>query len=161
MPDMQIEIDHFIMSVSDWDVSREFYEKVVGAEIVDHPDGNFALRFGKTQLNLLGPGINTIQTAKVKSQPGCVDMCFVWPGTPEEAIAHLDKHGAQREAGPVARFGARGRGVSTYFRDPDGALLEFISYHREPTEQEIEDGYKTQELMDPSLRLHGEVEVNG
>lgn len=154
-----IEIDHFIMSVSDWDVSREFYEKVVKAEVVDHPDGNFALRFGKQQLNLLGPGINTIQTAKVKSQPGCVDMCFVWDGTPEEAVAHLDEHGAQREAGPVARFGARGRGVSVYFRDPDGALLEFISYSRKPTEEEIVGGYETQALMDPSQRLYGEVEA--
>jgi catechol 2,3-dioxygenase-like lactoylglutathione lyase family enzyme len=29
---------------------------------------------------------------------------------------------------PVPRFGARGRGISVYFRDPDGSLLEFISY---------------------------------
>jgi catechol 2,3-dioxygenase-like lactoylglutathione lyase family enzyme len=28
----------------------------------------------------------------------------------------------------VERFGARGAGTSIYFRDPDGSLLEFISY---------------------------------
>jgi catechol 2,3-dioxygenase-like lactoylglutathione lyase family enzyme len=28
----------------------------------------------------------------------------------------------------VARAGARGEGSSVYFRDPDGSLLEFISY---------------------------------
>jgi catechol 2,3-dioxygenase-like lactoylglutathione lyase family enzyme len=32
------------------------------------------------------------------------------------------------ELGPVARDGARGRGTSVYFRDPDGSLLELISY---------------------------------
>jgi len=29
---------------------------------------------------------------------------------------------------PIQRFGARGAGTSVYFRDPDGSLLEFISY---------------------------------
>jgi catechol 2,3-dioxygenase-like lactoylglutathione lyase family enzyme len=29
----------------------------------------------------------------------------------------------------MERFGARGSGTSVYFRDPDGSLLEFISYH--------------------------------
>jgi catechol 2,3-dioxygenase-like lactoylglutathione lyase family enzyme len=32
------------------------------------------------------------------------------------------------ELGPVPRHGARDAGVSVYFRDPDGSLLEFISY---------------------------------
>jgi catechol 2,3-dioxygenase-like lactoylglutathione lyase family enzyme len=32
------------------------------------------------------------------------------------------------ELGPVPRTGARGSGTSVYFRDPDGSLLEFISY---------------------------------
>ena len=30
--------------------------------------------------------------------------------------------------GPLERFGAKGAGRSVYFRDPDGSLLEFISY---------------------------------
>jgi catechol 2,3-dioxygenase-like lactoylglutathione lyase family enzyme len=32
------------------------------------------------------------------------------------------------ELGPVQRFGRGGRGTSVYFRDPDGSLMEFISY---------------------------------
>jgi catechol 2,3-dioxygenase-like lactoylglutathione lyase family enzyme len=32
------------------------------------------------------------------------------------------------ELGPVLRAGAQGVGKSVYFRDPDGSLLEFISY---------------------------------
>lgn len=32
------------------------------------------------------------------------------------------------ELGPVERVGGRGTGTSVYFRDPDGSLLELISY---------------------------------
>jgi catechol 2,3-dioxygenase-like lactoylglutathione lyase family enzyme len=32
------------------------------------------------------------------------------------------------ELGPIARYGARDAGISIYFRDPDGSLLEFITY---------------------------------
>jgi len=28
----------------------------------------------------------------------------------------------------MERFGAKGRGTSVYFRDPDGSLMEFMSY---------------------------------
>jgi len=28
----------------------------------------------------------------------------------------------------MQRFGAKGQGTSVYFRDPDGSLMEFISY---------------------------------
>jgi catechol 2,3-dioxygenase-like lactoylglutathione lyase family enzyme len=30
----------------------------------------------------------------------------------------------------MQRFGAKGNGTSVYFRDPDGSLMEFISYRR-------------------------------
>jgi catechol 2,3-dioxygenase-like lactoylglutathione lyase family enzyme len=32
----------------------------------------------------------------------------------------------------MQRFGAKGEGTSVYFRDPDGSLMEFISYAGEP-----------------------------
>ena len=53
---------------------------------------------------------------------------LVWDGTPDEAIAHLIAHGVAPELGPVPRNGAGGAGQSVYFRDPDGTLLELISY---------------------------------
>jgi catechol 2,3-dioxygenase-like lactoylglutathione lyase family enzyme len=36
------------------------------------------------------------------------------------------------ELGPVPRNGARGPALSVYFRDPDGSLLEFLSYQWSP-----------------------------
>jgi len=44
------------------------------------------------------------------------------------ALEHLKSKGVAVELGPVLRAGARGTGKSVYFRDPDGSLLEFISY---------------------------------
>jgi catechol 2,3-dioxygenase-like lactoylglutathione lyase family enzyme len=52
----------------------------------------------------------------------------VWPGTTEDALAHLRRNNVEVEDGPVARSGGRGRGTSIYFRDPDGSLLELITY---------------------------------
>jgi catechol 2,3-dioxygenase-like lactoylglutathione lyase family enzyme len=43
-------------------------------------------------------------------------------------LAHLRRHQVKLEEGPVARSGGRGWGVSVYFRDPDGSLLELITY---------------------------------
>jgi catechol 2,3-dioxygenase-like lactoylglutathione lyase family enzyme len=53
---------------------------------------------------------------------------FEWPGLIDEARAHLHAHAVEVELGPVERSAARGMGTSLYFRDPDGALLELISY---------------------------------
>jgi catechol 2,3-dioxygenase-like lactoylglutathione lyase family enzyme len=66
--------------------------------------------------------------ARLPVQPGNSDICFVWPGPVEGAIAHLQEQQVVVEVGPVTRHGAQGQGTSVYFRDPDGSLLEFISY---------------------------------
>ena len=65
-------------------------------------------------------------------RPGNSDLCFVWDGSIEGAVEHLQTNGVEVELGPVDRFGAGGTGTSVYFRDPDGSLLEFISYVTRP-----------------------------
>jgi catechol 2,3-dioxygenase-like lactoylglutathione lyase family enzyme len=63
------------------------------------------------------------------AKPPCGDLCFVWDGTAAQLKAWLDAAGARVEEGPVARQGGRkAEGSSTYIRDPDGNLLEFIIY---------------------------------
>jgi catechol 2,3-dioxygenase-like lactoylglutathione lyase family enzyme len=61
-------------------------------------------------------------------RPGNSHHCFRWEGPISAAIEHLERHGVAVELGPVPRAGAHGDGTSVYFRDPDGSLLELISY---------------------------------
>jgi catechol 2,3-dioxygenase-like lactoylglutathione lyase family enzyme len=123
-----VKLDHCVIHVTDWEISNTFYRDVLGAELVRREDGGWSYRFGDEQLNLHGPGVSPVPVAKLPVQPGNSDLCFEWPGPIDEAREHLERNGVEVEMGPVERFGARGTGTSVYFRDPDGSLLEFISY---------------------------------
>ena len=122
-----LRIDHVVIAVSDWERSNAFYRDVLGAEIVERGDG-YAYRIGDQQLNVHGPGVDVSIVARVPVRPGNSDLCFVWPGTAEQMVEHLQRQGVEVELGPVERAGARGTGRSVYFRDPDGTLLELLSY---------------------------------
>jgi len=125
---MEIRFDHCVIHVSDRRRSNAFYREVLGAELVGDPDGVAMYRFGEQQLNVHGPGLEPDPVARLPVQPGGSDLCFVWPGPIEDAIDHLRAHSVVVELGPVRRQGAGGEGRSVYFRDPDGSLLELISY---------------------------------
>ncbi len=124
----RLRLDHCVIAVTDWERSTRFYRDVLGAELVELELGRFAYRFGEQQLNVHGPGSDSRPRAADPVRPGNSDLCFRWAGSIEEAAAHLAEHGVEAELGPVERQGAGGRGQSVYFRDPDGSLLEFISY---------------------------------
>ena len=121
------KLDHCVIHVTDWERSNAFYRDVLGAELVKRPAG-YAYRFGDKQLNVHGPGVKPAEVARLPVAPGNSDLCFEWSGAIEAAIAHLAACGVAVEAGPMQRFGAKGAGTSVYFRDPDGSLMEFISY---------------------------------
>ena len=87
-----------------------------------------AYRFGTEQLNVHDPGVRADPVARIPVAPDNSDLCFEWPGAIESASTHLREHDVRIEQGPVKRNGVRGLGLSVYFRDPDGSLLEFISY---------------------------------
>ncbi|HWE79517.1 MAG TPA: VOC family protein [Pseudolabrys sp.] len=120
-------LDHCVIHVTDWERSNNFYVEVMGAELVKRPAG-FAYRFGDRQLNVHGPGVHPAEVARLPVQPGNSDLCFEWHGPIEGAIAHLEARNVDIHRGPIQRFGAKGTGTSVYFRDPDGSLMEFMSY---------------------------------
>ncbi|GLL10607.1 hypothetical protein GCM10017577_17470 [Pseudonocardia halophobica] len=92
-------------------------------------------RLSGQMLNVHGPGLvdatDPSMLARLPVRPGGSDLCFRWPGDIADACAHLDRCGVVVQTGPCQRSGARGAGVSVYFRDPDGTLLEFITYPAE------------------------------
>ena len=128
MVDRRIKLDHSVIHVTEWARSNRFYGDVLGAELIDRGNNTWAYRFGSEQLNVHGPGVTAHPLAQVPVAPGNSDLCFEWSGPIEDAVAHLHAHDVVVEEGPVDRNGARGAGRSVYFRDPDGSLMEFISY---------------------------------
>jgi catechol 2,3-dioxygenase-like lactoylglutathione lyase family enzyme len=128
MAGLGTKLDHCVIHITDWSRSNAFYRDVLGAELVDRGNGTWVYRFGSEQLNVHGPGVQAGEVARVPVAPGNSDLCFVWDGPIDGAVAHLRGCGVEIEEGPVIRHGARGAGRSVYFRDPDGSLMEFISY---------------------------------
>jgi catechol 2,3-dioxygenase-like lactoylglutathione lyase family enzyme/quinol monooxygenase YgiN len=127
-PIADVRLDHVVIAVSDWQRSNDFYRDVLGAELIELPRGRWAYRLGTQRLKVHGPGSEATPVARTPVAPGNSDLCFAWPGTAQEAIERLRSHDVEVIEGPVERQGARGEGHSVYFRDPDGSLLEFISY---------------------------------
>jgi catechol 2,3-dioxygenase-like lactoylglutathione lyase family enzyme len=123
----KLKIDHCVIHVSDWARSNRFYADVMGAEVIERQKG-FAYKFGDFLLNCHGPGVVAKAVARVPVAPGGSDLCFEWPGPLVEAVAHLNARNVAIELGPIATRGAKGDATSVYFRDPDGSLLEFMSY---------------------------------
>jgi catechol 2,3-dioxygenase-like lactoylglutathione lyase family enzyme len=122
-----VTFDHCVIHVSDWERSNAFYRDVIGADVIPNGAG-FVYRIGTAQLNCHGPNLQPEPKARLPVPPGGSDLCFTWPGPIEGAIAHLTAKNVAVELGPVRRVGVGGTGTSVYFRDPDGSLMEFISY---------------------------------
>lgn len=124
---MNVRLDHVVIAVSDRRRADAFYRDALGAKIVER-DGRAFYRVGDQQLNVHTTGVSPAAVARIPVVPGGSDLCFEWPGPIDDAIAHLRRMGVAIENGPLLRQGARGQGTSVYFRDPDGSLLELISY---------------------------------
>lgn len=131
-----LRLDHVIIHVSDWQATTAFYRDVIGAEVVENPEGAanplgaWALRVGGQQINVHGPwpGREGQCCPPPLNKPGTTDLCFEWPLSLDEARSHLEDHGVALTDGPIRRFGSRGWGTSVYFRDPAGNEIEFICY---------------------------------
>src|SRR5262249_1683247 len=108
-------LDHVRIPGSDWGRSNGVYPGVPRAGAGERGDG-YAYRFGDQQLNVHGPGLEPSIVARDPVRPGNSDLCFVWSGTADQAVEHLRSRGVEIELGPVERPGARGVGMSVYFR---------------------------------------------
>jgi catechol 2,3-dioxygenase-like lactoylglutathione lyase family enzyme len=127
-------LDHVVIVVRDFEIALAFYTGALGCEplgVDDWRQGRRrfpSLRAGRTMISVHQAG-RPVGLDAASMQVGSEDLCFEWSGPIDGAIERLRAHGVPIEVGPVKRFGARGReGTSVYFRDPDGNLLELMSY---------------------------------
>ena len=132
--------DHAVIPTGQPEEMIAFYKRlgfsVVGEEAWREGKARaFSFAFGDSKINVHPPDVwqNTSFTLRGPTAvPGCGDFCFVWDGSVDDAKALIESAGAEVIAGPVDRVGGRAAGTTTgssvYTRDPDGNLLELITY---------------------------------
>jgi len=124
--------DHVAMPIERVEEMLSFYENLGFSVNRDAAPRFFSVHFGDNKINLHAPALWKSEKFTLRgptATPGCGDFCFVWSGTQAELEQLLVRHNVPIIEGPVNREGGRNKtGTSTYIRDPDGNLLEFIIY---------------------------------
>jgi len=122
--------DHVAVPMQNTEAMIAFY-RALGLQLNETPTA-VSVYIGDQMINFHRPSRwqNPADTLRAPAaRPPCGDFCFAWEGTLEALEATLDRAGATVELGPVERPGGRREtGTSTYVRDPDGNLLEFMIY---------------------------------
>jgi len=122
--------DHVALPMQNVDAMLAFY-RALGFRVAENPNV-VSVYVGAQMINFHRPSLwqNATFTLRAPAaKPPCGDLCFVFEGTPAALKSLLDATGTKVELGPVDRSGGRQKtGSSTYVRDPDGNLLEFIIY---------------------------------
>jgi len=138
MPFSVQRIDHVVFRVRDLSRSTAFYQAVLGCEVVRRRAhlGLVHLRAGASMIDLVS--VDGALGARGGAAPGQgarnVDhLCLrVEPFDEAGIVAHLGRHGVAVPATAEVNFGAEGDGLSLYFRDPDGNVIELKGPARPP-----------------------------
>jgi catechol 2,3-dioxygenase-like lactoylglutathione lyase family enzyme len=143
-------IQHINIQISNRERTREWYEKVLGAEFLDRgPELNkrqLQLRIGNAEIHTT----DTVDPVRVPSVHFAVEIPD-W----DDMIAHLDELGVPYGRGPRSGTGETGSsyghreysgGYYTYIHDPDGNMIELVHH---PLGVEDSAGNKVEMLHDP------------
>jgi catechol 2,3-dioxygenase-like lactoylglutathione lyase family enzyme len=122
--------DHVAVPMQNTDAMVAFYRRL-GFQMTENANA-VSVYVGSQMINFHRPGRWQDATFTLRApaaKPPCGDFCFVWNGSAAELKTMLERAGVKTELGPVDRPGGRRKtGSSTYIRDPDGNLLEFMMY---------------------------------
>ena len=133
--------DHVALPAQDPEALIAFYKKL-GFGTIHEEEWRagkyplFAIQIGENaKLNFHAPSLWQDPNFEAKgptAKPGCGDLCFLFDGSIDEAVELIREAGGEIAYGPLDQPGGadRGRreGTSVYSRDPDGNLIEFMTY---------------------------------
>jgi catechol 2,3-dioxygenase-like lactoylglutathione lyase family enzyme len=122
-----VGIDHFVLTVRSLETTLAFYERVLGMRRSPAAGRPASLLFGSQKINV-HQADHAFEPKAATPMPGAGDFCLVTELSIEEMVALLGLENVAVELGPVERLGARGPMISTYFRAPDGNLVEVSRY---------------------------------
>jgi catechol 2,3-dioxygenase-like lactoylglutathione lyase family enzyme len=122
--------DHVAVPMQNVDAMVAFYRRL-GFQMSENENA-VSVYVGSQMINFHRPTRwqdPSFTTRAPAAKPPCGDFCFVWDGTAAALKTWLQNANVKVELGPVDRAGGRRKtGSSTYARDPDGNLLEFMIY---------------------------------
>ena len=125
--------DHVALPMQHTAAMAAFYRSL-GLEVAETPH-LVQVYVGEQMINFHRPelwGREGFTLRAPAALPPCGDLCFVWDGPAESLQAALDRAGAEVVEGPVPRQGGRqAAATSVYVRDPDGNLIELMTYGEE------------------------------
>lgn len=116
-------LDHLVLTVADVAATCDFYQRVLGMQVLTFGAGRKALAFGVQKINLHQAG-REFEPKAERPTPGSADLCFLTSVPLPQVQQHLAACGVTVTEGPVQRTGAQGPILSVYFRDPDRNLIE-------------------------------------
>jgi catechol 2,3-dioxygenase-like lactoylglutathione lyase family enzyme len=130
-------IQHINIQISDKERTREWYQKVLGAEFLDRgPE----LNSGQLQLRIGSGEIHTTHTPNPNPSGHFAVEIPDW----DEMIANLDALGVPYTPPTIRAYSS---GHSTYIKDPDGNMIELVQH---PLGLKDSKGNKVEVVHDPN-----------
>jgi catechol 2,3-dioxygenase-like lactoylglutathione lyase family enzyme len=121
------KIDHIVLTVTDIEQTCDFYNRVLGMEVITFGGDRKALKFGQQKINLHQVD-RTFEPKALHPTPGSIDLCLIAETPLQEVITHLQNCRIEIIENIVKRTGAIGAIESIYIRDRDGNLIEISNY---------------------------------
>jgi len=123
-------IDHLVLRVQDLGRSIDFYQRVLGCQVVREREdlGLVHLKAGASMIDLISVSgtLGSRGGAPAGTHARNVDhLCLrVEPFDEKRIVEHLENFGLSPSRVAEVNFGAEGDGPSLYFSDPDGNTIE-------------------------------------
>jgi catechol 2,3-dioxygenase-like lactoylglutathione lyase family enzyme len=124
-----IGFDHVALPMKNTDATIAFYRSL-GLPVTEGPY-LVQVYLGEQMINFHRPEVwqGNVSLRAPAALPPCGDLCLVWEGSEDSLRERLGRAEAEIIEGPVEREGGRRLAASSlYVRDPDGNLIEFMSY---------------------------------